>query len=311
MSSPKTAVIVNPHSANRRTGRRWPAAAGQLRAAIGGFDTLFTERPGHASALAKRLAEAGFTRIIAAGGDGTVNEIVNGLLDRNGEALNPDVVLGVLPLGTGGDFRRSLGLASLSAGIQAIATGDIRRIDAGRVAFRTHAGNADQRYFANLVSFGMGGEVALRAKNAFGIFGGKAAFLYATVSVFLSYRARPVRLRLDSDIEERSFRVLNVAVGNGRFHGGGMHVCPRAALHDGLLEVTVIDALGMLTLLKDLPVLYSDNIYRHPKTHHFRAQRVTAESDERTSIEVDGEPLGTLPVEISVLPGRLRLFSKT
>ena len=310
MGNPRTAVIVNPHSANRRTGKRWPAAAGQLRVAIGGFDTFFTERPGHASALAKRLAEEGCTRIIAAGGDGTVNEIVNGLLDEDGNALNSDVTLGVLPLGTGGDFRRSLGLTGLSDGIQAVAAGNIRQIDAGRVSFRAHDGKPARRYFANLVSFGMGGEVAMRARNALGSFGGKAAFLYATISVFFSYRPKAVRLHLGSEEDARVFRVLNVAVGNGRFHGGGMHVCPRAALHDGLLEVTVIDALGMLTLLKDLPVLYSDNIYQHPKTHHFRVQRLAADSDQRTSIEVDGEPLGTLPLEISVLPGRLRLFSK-
>jgi len=183
MSALQTAVIVNPHSANRRTGKRWPAASGQLRAAIGGFDTFFTDRPGHASVLARRLAEEGCARIIAAGGDGTVNEIVNGLLDERGQVLNPDVTLGVLPLGTGGDFRRSLGLAGLSDGIQAIAAGKVRQIDAGCVLFRAHDGKPGRRYFANLVSFGMGGEVALRAKNALGVFGGKAAFLYATVSV--------------------------------------------------------------------------------------------------------------------------------
>ena len=102
--------------------------------------------------------------------------------------------------------------------------------------------------------------------------------------------------------------MLNVAVGNGNFHGGGMHVCPRAILNDGVLEVTIIDDLGILTLVKDLSYLYNGNIYAHPKVSHFRAARIVANSPETTRIEVDGEALGALPLEITVLPRRLKVL---
>ena len=119
--------------------------------------------------------------------------------------------------------------------------------------------------------------------------------------MFFHYRPKTVRLRLDGrDAGEHI--VLNIAVGNGPFHGGGMHVCPRASMDDGLLEVTVIDHLGPLELARDLPVLYSSDIYRHPKTRHFRAQRIEAFCDDTARIEVDGEPLGSLPLEITVMP---------
>ncbi len=306
----KTAVIVNPHSASGRTARRWPAAKAALEARIGPFETRLTGRPGHATELARTLLEAGYTRIISAGGDGTVHEIVNGLLDTRGNAINPEAVLAVLPLGTGGDFRRTLGLTGLDSAIDALVSGNTTLIDVGHIAYRSHAGIAGSRYFANLVSFGMGGEVASRSHNFLSPLGGKLAFLYATLEVFFRYRAKTVRLQFDGNGEWHTVRVLNVAAGNGRFHGGGMHVCPRAVLDDGLLEVTVIDALNMFVLAKDLPVLYSDDVYRHPKVHHFRATRLVAESSDRTSIEVDGEPLGTLPAEIAILPRRLRVVGR-
>ena len=153
----------------------------------------------------------------------------------------------------------------------------------------------------------MGGEVAARAKNFLSAASGKGAFLYATLEVFLRYRAKTVELILDG-VPAGTHTVTNIAIGNGRYHGGGMHVCPRASLSDGLLEVTIIDSLGMFMLARDLPVLYSENLYKHPKTHHHRAARIEARSAETVSIEVDGEPLGALPVEITVLPGALRVW---
>jgi diacylglycerol kinase (ATP) len=147
----------------------------------------------------------------------------------------------------------------------------------------------------------MGGEVSARAKNAMKILGGKAAFFWATLKVISTYRGRHVELELDGEANG-SYKVLNVAVGNGPFHGGGMHVCPDAVLHDGILNVTVIDDLSLVTLLRDNRYLYDGKIYDHPKIRHFRAKRIVATSPQETRIEVDGEPLGRLPVEIIVLP---------
>lgn len=259
--------------------------------------------------LSRELLQQGFDRIIAAGGDGTINEVANGFL-QNDAAIRPEAALAILPLGTGGDYRRTLGIpADLDKAIEILDIGKARSVDIGKAMFRGHDGVRRERYFTNVVSFGMGGEVAARSRNFLSPLGGQAAFLYATVSVFFSYHPKHVRLKLDGAAETPPFRIMNIAVGNGCFHGGGMKICPTAALDDGIFEVTVIEHIGALELIRDVKVLYSDDIYSHPKVKHLRARRIAAESQERTSIEVDGEPLGTLPLEISVLPAAIQVIA--
>lgn len=298
----KTAAIVNPRAASGKAAARWPSLVQRL----GVVEAVFTQRPGHAEDLARELLDQGFTRILAVGGDGTISETVNGFF-REGTPINTAAELGLIPMGTGGDFQRTAGIGNLDEAVRAITRGKTRRIDVARIAFERHGGGRAQRYFVNLASFGMGGEVALRAKNFLSSASGKAAFLYATVDVFFRYRPKTVDLSLDGHAPAR-YTILNIAIGNGRYHGGGMHVCPRAKLDDGALEVTVIEALGMLALAKDLPVLYSDNVYKHPKAHHARARRITATSSETVSVEIDGEALGTLPIEVEAVPRALRLI---
>lgn len=298
----RTAVIANPKSAGGKTGRQWPEIASALGARLGQFDVRLTERQGHATVLARDLLDNGYCRIIAAGGDGTISETANGFL-RDDQPINPEACLGILPLGTGGDFRRSLQVPTeLDQAIEVIATGRRFPIDVGKAEFRDEHGFPLTRYFVNLLSFGMGGEVAARSQNLLNPLGGTASFLYATAAGFLSYRLRTVRLTLDGSPEALSFRVYNIAAGNGRFHGGGMQACPTAVLDDGVLEITVIDNMSRFEAVRDFRVLYSDNVYRHPKVKHLRASRLHAEADTVVRLEIDGEPLGTLPLEIMVLP---------
>lgn len=302
----KTAVIANPQSAGGRTGKRWPGIERLLRERLGPVEVRFTEGAGHAIAVARELLSAGYERIVGAGGDGTLNEIANGFLDGDAP-LNPEARLGILPMGTGGDLRRTLGIPlGVERAVEVLAAGRARTIDLGKITYRDLAGGTASRYFVNLASFGMGGEVAARSRNVFTPLGGKLAFFWATLKVFAVYRGKEVELRLDEG-EPGRHRVLNVAVGNGLYHGGGMHVCPDAALDDGLLEVTLIKNLGVLTLLRDLSYLYDGNIHQHAKVEHFRAEKLVATAPELTRIEVDGEPLGTLPVEVTILPRVLRV----
>ncbi|MBK5290468.1 MAG: diacylglycerol kinase family lipid kinase [Acidobacteriia bacterium] len=304
MSVLRTAAIVNPHSASGKTGKVWPGIAAQL----GPVEVRFTNAAGHAIHLARQLLEEGFERLIAVGGDGTVNETVNGFFEQD-RPVREGASLAIIPMGTGGDFQRSLGIVNVRDAIAVLRAGHTRRIDIGKVSYRSHQGEQCSRYFANLVSFGMGGEVAAAAKNWLSPVSGKAAFIWATLEVFFRYKAKTVELTIDGKPAERH-TITNIAIGNGRFHGGGMHVCPKAKLDDGLLEVTIIDALGMWILARDLPVLYSENLYVHPKTHHYQARRVEARSAEKVSIEVDGEALGTLPLELSLLEGALPVVMK-
>jgi YegS/Rv2252/BmrU family lipid kinase len=304
-SSKRIAAIVNPRSARGKTGRNWRTIAQKLERRLGPLTACFTESPGAGIELARGLVAEGYDFLIAVGGDGTANEVVNGIIehDRN---LHAEVCLGLLPMGTGGDFRRSLGISTnIDEAVETLYSGFPAPIDVGKATYQTYEGQAATRYFVNLVSFGMGGDVASRARNALGALGGRAAFFWATLTSFIKYGGRKVKIHLDGT--DHSYFITNIAIGNGRFHGGGMHPCPKALMNDGVLEVTVIDHLSAWELIRDIHYLYSDDVYRHPKVHHLRATTVSAQAEEVTKIEIDGEPLGTLPLEVSLLPDRLKV----
>ena len=304
----KIAAVVNPHSAGGRTARRWPELANLLERRLGPVTTRFTDEHAAGIALTRGLLREGFDLIIAVGGDGTINEVANGFFDQD-RLIRPEAALGILPLGTGGDFRRTLQIPSNpSEAIEILAAGVPLLIDVGKASFRANDGRPASRYFVNLVSFGMGGHVAAKSKNFMRLFGGKAAFFWATAMTFLSYRGRYTRLTLDGSPPALPFTVTNVAVGNGQFHGGGMWPCPAALLNDGVFDVTVIDYAGALELLSNISVLYSGKVYSHPRVHHFEARSILAESTSATEIEIDGEALGILPLEITMLPRRLRVM---
>src|SRR5829696_5993511 len=151
-------VIVNPASANGSTGEAWPRIASDLRSQFGAFRVLFTRHPGEASVLAGEAARKGAKLIIACGGDGTVSEVANGILSSG-----KDVELGILPSGTGGDFRRTLEIPSASrAAARVLREGKTRRIDVGRISFRDHTGAETMRYFVGVASCGMSTKVIQR-----------------------------------------------------------------------------------------------------------------------------------------------------
>lgn len=310
MSKPsKIAAVVNPHSAGGRTARQWPHLAAMLESRLGSVVTRFTGEPGGGIAITRGLLREGCDLIIAVGGDGTVNEVVNGFFDRD-RLVRPEAALGILPFGTGGDFRRTLEIPTDAAGaIEILAAGVPAQIDVGKATFRANGGQGQaSRYFVNLLSFGMGGHVAAESKNFMGWFGGKAAFFWATLKTFLTYRGRQVNLSLDGSSTRLPFFITNVAVGNGQFHGGGMRPCPAAVPNDGVFDVTIISYAGALKLLISISMLYSGEVYSHPKVRHFEAARILAEASSVTEIEIDGEPLGTLPLEITLQPRQLRVL---
>ena len=291
---PLCAAIVNPHAAAGRAARLWPDVARRLESRLGPVLARFTERGGHAINLAGELLREGRDRIFVAGGDGTVNEVANGFFDR-GRPLQPDAALAILPVGSGSDLCRTLGIPrSLRDAIDALAAGVVRLIDVGHARYRAHDGAAQERLFVNIASFGLGGDAAARARTA--------SYPRAILQAVLHQQPKQVRIRLDASEEELSLPVADVAVGNGRFQAGGIQVCPAASPDDGLFDVTVVELFGLLELLGALRLLFSGNIYRHPKVRHYRTAGLSADSADSVPLELDGEPLGTLPLEITLLP---------
>lgn len=302
------AVIVNPKAANGRTARVWPELRVQLEAALGPVEVSDTRAPDDATELARAALRAGCRTVIAVGGDGTISEVVNGFFDA--ESRVPyDAALGIIPQGTSSDFRRvvSIPLKAKEA-VEVIRRGWRRRIDVARVRFATHAGTPGQRYCVNIMSFGMGGRVALRANRSSKRLGARLSFQLITALTTLGFRGNTVALALDGR-PLGEMKISNIAVGNGQYHGGGMWVCPRAAVDDGLLDITVIRYLSPLEVFRNFPLLYGGRIYEHPKIEFHRAARLEASSPEETLIEVDGEALGRLPLEVSVLPRALAVYA--
>ena len=304
----KPCVILNPRAASGKAKRKWPTVRSLLERTLGPVDARFTEAPNHATTLARDALDSGADLIVAIGGDGTLNEVANGFF-RDGSAVSSDAALALCPLGTGGDFRRSAGIPpSPRAAIEAIGSRPTRLIDACRVRLVSHGGERLERLFLNVSSIGLGGEVSVAAKNSFLTpYSGKAAFLWATGITFLTYQAKPVRLSLDGKEASEPVRIMQVALGNGAYEGGGVAICPFAKLDSGSFEVTVIEETGFWQFIRSIPILYSGRIYDHWSCHHFRAKKLAADSDETVSIEVDGEALGTLPLEAEILPSAIKM----
>ena len=311
-------VIVNPASAGGATGRAWPRVASDLRAHFGPFNCAFTERAGDARVIAGREAARGRTLIIACGGDGTISEVANGILESGADAD-----LGILPSGTGGDFKRTLRIPARPAdAASALLSGRSRRVDVGRVEFQDRAGTPASRYFLNVASCGMGGEVVRRVEeNAEGWFnsasrriaggsgGGQLSYARASLQTAASFTNRALLIQLD-DRPEFRLTVANLCVANARYFGGGMKIAPDAKLDDGLLDIVAVGDLGTLEILTNVYKLYLGTHLGMQKVRHALARRVRAsavKANEKVLLEIDGEFLGTLPATFEILPRRLRV----
>ncbi|HEX5449957.1 MAG TPA: diacylglycerol kinase family protein [Gaiellaceae bacterium] len=295
-----TYFLVNPASQNGATGRRWPELA--HRAAQLGLtgEALFSERPGHLIELAREAVARGAQRIVAVGGDGTLNEAVNGVAGSNTE-------LATIPFGTGMDFVRTFGIPTkFESAVRVAAGSNVRTIDAGHVQYRTWAGEEAERWFANMGSVGMSGAVAARANNTSKALGGRATFFYALVRVFLEWQNSEVTVSLDG--AERRARMHDVIVANGRFAGGGMKLAPGAEPDDGTFDVVLIGDVSKLDFATQAPGIYRGRHVKHPKVEVLRSRRVQVDASEQLPIELDGEQVGTTPVTFELVPGALKLL---
>ena len=292
----KAVAIVNPRAGKRRTVYV-PQDA----------EILETQAPGHATELTRAAIKRGARTIIAVGGDGTINEVINGFFEDE-RAIPTEAALAIIPHGTGSDFSRILSLPrddKLAAKV--IQSGEKRFIDVMKVRYATPNGTQAVRYAVNVTSFGMGGAVAERVNRSSKPLGPVLAFLTATVQTALSFPGKQVMLQLD-DSKTLSMRITNVAAGNGQYHGAGMWICPGAIIDDGLLDVTIVRHLRWPELVRNIHVLYNGGILSHPKVESYRVKSLRAESHQTVLLEIDGEPLGQLPVEISVVPQAIRVF---
>lgn len=308
MSGPRATAIVNPRSANGTTARDWPELARLLEAKGHPVDVSFTAKPGQATELTRNALRSGATRIVAVGGDGTVNEVVNGFFDDE-KAVAPGSELGVLCRGTGCDFIKTLDIPKIDAvGVERLLTGTPRPIDIGRARFVSLDGEDVMRYFINIAEAGIGGEVATKVNHSSKAAGGFLTFLGATLGTFLGHSNHPAEVIIDGKYV-RSLPLCNVVIANGRYFGGGMKIIPHADLSDGKLDVLVMGDFNAAELFANVAKVYQGTHLGHPKVELFVAESIRITSAVRLPLDLDGESPGTTPAEFDVVPRAINLIS--
>ena len=321
-------LIVNPACGSRRVSRGIPRALERVEEVLGDVAIRFTARRGHARDLARQGVEEGYSLVVAMGGDGTLSEVVNGVLQASRTGVQgraeavpgpgpaaPDVAVGIINLGTGGDFRRSLGIGGgIEQCLAALASGSERLVDVGRARFSDREGAPAEQYFVNVLSAGLGGLVDRYIEGMPTFLGGRAGYFLASLQAVAVSREQPVRARITwlDQTQEEVIPAYLVAVCNGRWFGGGMDVAPMALPDDGRLEVITVTARSKPYLANRVRGVYAGRHLEEPTVHHFPCGKIELWlDDERASrrflLDVDGEALGSLPLEIEVLPRLLRV----
>jgi YegS/Rv2252/BmrU family lipid kinase len=274
---------------------------------LGEFGHAFTSGGMDAARLARQAIEEGYECIVAVGGDGTLNEVTNGFF-RDGKVINPNAALGLIPRGTGGDFRRTFGWdLELSSALERLRTDKTEPFDVGQLEFIGNEGAPETRYFANIASMGVSAVVAQEVNRGSKALGGHMSFLWGTLKGLVKYSERKVRLSVDGAPAE-SVNVTAIAVANGRYFGSGMFVAPDAVTHDGLFDVTIWSGYTLSDFVLKSKGVYNGDHVTWKGTRRLRCRTLHAEpEDGDVFLDVDGETPGRLPCTATILPSAIRL----
>ncbi len=320
MSSPFGTLhaIVNPHSGRGLIGRAWPDIERVLRMRGLELRVAFTERHGHAAEIARDALESGARFVVAVGGDGTVNEVVNGMMGPE-KPLNPDAVLGVVAAGTGCDFAKTFGLPQNPIEAAAHLDGErlFGRIDVARISCVDSRGESVARWWVNVGEAGLGAAVVARAARLPRWLGGT---VYRLAALWEIVGMRPVTARIEmhgrkargSRVDAPLSPIVHeglldlLVVANCQFYGGGMRVAPRAIPEDGMLDVLATH-LGRREAAALMKKMFEAKHVPHPKVAEYLASRVRVTTDRPILVEVDGEVVGTTPAQFDLVPGALPL----
>jgi diacylglycerol kinase (ATP) len=317
--------IVNPECGTRKAAREIAGLLARVNHLYGEVAVRYTEHRGHATELARSGASARHPLIVAVGGDGTFSEVVNGVLQATEEsggdphdprpARDDQPAVGLVSIGTGGDFRRTLGIGpGIEASLRALAADRDRWIDVVLAEFRGPEGGLVRRYFVNVLSAGVGGLVDHYIDSMPSFVGGRVGYYLAALGGVIAGKERRVLVRAEwqGEVRDETVPAYLVAVCNGRWFGGGMDVAPMAQADDGRLEIVTVTAPNKLFFLRRIRSVYGGRHLELPTVHHFPCTRIELRLEDRAAqhhflLDVDGDALGSLPLTAEVLPGRLRV----
>lgn len=311
--SEKVHVILNPKSAGGATAHAAPEIFAALQQNFSTCALSETTGPRSAVTLTRQALQDGATLVFSVGGDGTLNEVVNGFFDGD-KLVSPDARLSVLPFGTGSDFRKTLGISDdWRNAITTLGERQTRMIDLGKITFQSRDGQKTTWLFDNIASFGIGGIIADKVNRATFAkkFGGRFAFTYHTLTTALTYRPQMVHLKVD-DTFDRDVATTIIAICNGRYFGGGMEVAPGADIEDGLFEIVILEDMSPLDFFRSAGLLYEAGHVDHPKVTILKGRNVTVTSlgtKPPLPLEIDGETPGFIDAQFSIKPKVLPMLA--
>ena len=302
-------VIVNPNAGNGKGKKDWDKISDLLKKADLSFVIEFTERKGHAINLTLDAISSGFRKLITVGGDGTLNEVVNGVF-TNKSCPPAEIILASIPVGTGNDWGRMFGIPlDYEKAIRIISDNKTLLHDIGTISFYNGA-EKNTRYFINIAGLGFE-SVVVRKTNIQKDkgHGGKLIYFYNLLTSLLSYKNTKAEIIIDG--EKIKADIFSLNVGNGRYCGGGMRQTPRAVPTDGLLDVTIINGMGKFEIIRNLKILYNGRILQHPKIDGYKCKNIKVNSETAMYAEADGESLGQTPAEFGIIPEALKIVYGT
>ena len=303
----KIYIVVNPVSANKTTAREWPLYEKALSDAGFEFDAVLTEYPGHAAELTRKALKLGYKTIMSVGGDGTMNEVVNGFFD-NDRLIDENSRLIVFSRGTGCDFIRTLGINKNIEDLLAILKRNReKQIDVGRLSLVSAEGNMSVKYFLNIADIGIGAETADRVNKNSKRLSGFLSFMLGTLSTVVLYKNQNFEVVIDDNIHLNGI-MNSVIVANGKYFGGGMMVAPDAVMDDGVFDIIILGNLSKPDIIKSFPLIYKGKHMNHPKLKYYRGSKVKVTSGGKGLIEVDGEIPGRADAVFELMPKALKIL---
>lgn len=303
----KMFIIVNPVSANRTTAKEWPKFEKVLLDSGYEFEAVLTERPGHAAELARQAIKSGYKTIMSVGGDGTMNEVVNGFFE-DGLPIAEDSRLVVFSRGTGCDFIKTIGVKKgIEDLLEILDRNKSTQLDVGRLSFANSDGKTITRYFLNVADIGIGAETANRVNKNSKLLKGFLSFMFGAVRTIILYKNIDFEVAIDDETVLNE-RMNSVIIANGKYFGGGMKVAPDAVIDDGVFDIIIFGDLSKADIMKSFPLIYKGEHLSHPKVRHYIGSKVKIKSGGKGLIEVDGEIPGRGDAVFEILPKALKLL---
>lgn len=300
-------TIVNRAAGGGKTERDWPLISQLLEKHGIPFEPHFTNRRLHASIIARKMITEGYSKIIVVGGDGTMNEVINGVFSQK-RLRTTEVMLGMISVGTGNDWARMFNIpADYEGAVMTIREQKTFIQDAGLVSYRKN-GKTWKRYFINIAGMGFGARVVERSNRMKDK--GKSGPLLYFYNIFYSlirYRALPAAIAIDGEVFDRSIFSMNVGI--GKYNGGGMIQVPHAIADDGLYSITLIKKIGKLNVLANIKRLYNGSIVNHSRVETYMGKSVQIDGPVKLQVETDGETLGHGPMNFEIIPRSVRIVS--